>query len=62
MLVGDPGIKFVLITSPSHPTPDAVLRRIYEAYADHLRDPFYKAEMPIRSDKFDAELAAVVRT
>jgi hypothetical protein len=39
-----------------------VLRRIYEAYAEHLKDPFYKTEMPIRSDKFDADIVAAIKS
>jgi hypothetical protein len=55
------GTKFVLLTTPSHPHPDQVLRKVYETYADHLKDPFYTAEMPIRSETFDVKMAAVVR-
>ncbi|SCV66890.1 BQ2448_5536 [Microbotryum intermedium] len=55
------GTKFVLLTTPSHPHPDLVLRRIYETYADHLKDPFYMVEMPIRSERFDTKMAAVIR-
>jgi hypothetical protein len=55
------GTKFVLLTTPSHPYPEQVLRKIYETYADHLKDPFYTVEMPIRSETFDTKMAAVVR-
>lgn len=56
------GIKFVLLTTPSHPTPDVVLRKVYEVYADHLKDPFYTVEMPItRSEAFDTRMASVCR-
>ncbi|ORY58657.1 Sybindin-like protein [Leucosporidium creatinivorum] len=55
------GTKFVLLTTPSHPHPDQVLRKVYETYADHLKDPFYTAEMPIRSEAFDVKMATVVR-
>ncbi|TNY23655.1 Sybindin-like protein [Rhodotorula diobovata] len=55
------GIKFVLLTTPSHPSPDAVLRRVYETYADQLKDPFYTVEMPIRSEAFDSKMAVAVR-
>ncbi|GAA94217.1 uncharacterized protein L969DRAFT_86338 [Mixia osmundae IAM 14324] len=54
------GTKFVLISSPSHASPESVLRKIYEAYADVLKDPFYTAEMPIRSAAFDARVARCV--
>lgn len=53
------GIKFVLFTTPSHPSPEALLRKVYECYADHLKDPFYTTEMPIRSEVFDVKMAAV---
>lgn len=55
------GTKFVLLTTPSHPHPDQVLRKVYETYADHLKDPFYTVEMPIRSETFDTKMAAVIR-
>ncbi|KAK4705781.1 trafficking protein particle complex subunit 4, partial [Phenoliferia sp. Uapishka_3] len=55
------GTKFVLLTTPSHPSPEQVLRRVYETYADYLKDPFYTVEMPIRSETFDTKLASVVR-
>lgn len=55
------GIKFVLLTTPSHPSPETVLRRIYETYADHLKDPFYTVEMPIRSETFDNKMQVAVR-
>ena len=41
------GTKFVLLTTPSHPSPDLVLRKVYETYADYLKDPFYTTEMPM---------------
>ncbi|GAA5887783.1 hypothetical protein JCM16303_002329 [Sporobolomyces ruberrimus] len=55
------GIKFVLLTTPSHPNPASVLKRVYECYADQLKDPFYTVEMPIRSEQFDQKMAAAVR-
>ncbi|KAL8293062.1 hypothetical protein RQP46_000756 [Phenoliferia psychrophenolica] len=55
------GTKFVLLTTPSHPSPDQVLRRVYETYADYLKDPFYTTEMPIRSETFDTKLASVLK-
>ena len=54
------GTKLILIASPSHPAPAAVLARLYEAYADYLKSPFQVPEMPIRSDAFDARCAGVV--
>ncbi|KAK4058812.1 hypothetical protein OIO90_000258 [Microbotryomycetes sp. JL221] len=43
------GTKFVLMTTPSHPHAEQVLRKVYETYADYIKDPFYTIEMPIRS-------------
>ncbi|KAH8917202.1 Sybindin-like protein [Atractiella rhizophila] len=55
------GTKFVLLTTPSHPNPHAVLKKVYEAYAEHLKDPFYKSEMPIvRAEVFDEKIKALV--
>lgn len=56
------GIKFLLLTTPSHPSPLTVLQNVYRVYANHLKDPFYTVEMPIaRSDAFDAQMTAVCR-
>ncbi|GAA5932946.1 TRAPP subunit TRS23 [Sporobolomyces koalae] len=55
------GIKFVLLTTPSHPNPEAVLKRVYECYADQLKDPFYTVEMPIRSEPFDLKMTNAVQ-
>ncbi|GAA6029420.1 hypothetical protein JCM8097_003669 [Rhodosporidiobolus ruineniae] len=55
------GVKFVLLTTPSHPSPQTVLKRCYETYADELKNPFYTIEMPIRSETFDGKMAAAVR-
>ena len=54
------GTKMILIVSLSHPAPQVVLNRIYEAYADRLKSPFYTAEMPIRSETFDKQCEAIV--
>ncbi|KAK4053834.1 hypothetical protein OIV83_001490 [Microbotryomycetes sp. JL201] len=56
------GTKFVLMTTPSHPRADRVLRRVYETYADYIKDPFYTIEMPIRSESFDTKLTAVIKS
>lgn len=53
------GVKFVLCTSPSHSAPRAVLERIYEAYADLLKDPFYTPENPIRNETFDGRCRGI---
>jgi len=54
------GIKFVVITTPSHPSPKLILAKVYEIYAEHLKDPFYKSEMPIRGEHFDEKCRQVV--
>lgn len=55
------GTKFVLLTTPSHPFPEPLLKKVYETYADYLKDPFYTVEMPIRSETFDVKMASVIR-
>ncbi|MBW0478670.1 hypothetical protein O181_018385 [Austropuccinia psidii MF-1] len=47
------GTKFIIFTSPSHSSPSKLLAKIYEVYADLLKDPFYTAENPIRNENFD---------
>ncbi|GAA5951886.1 hypothetical protein JCM3765_003146 [Sporobolomyces pararoseus] len=54
------GIKFVLLTTPSHPNPHQVLKKIYQCYSDQLKDPFYTVEMPIRSQSFDQKMSIAV--
>ncbi|KAG0147096.1 hypothetical protein CROQUDRAFT_722521 [Cronartium quercuum f. sp. fusiforme G11] len=48
------GIKLLIFTSPSHPSPNKLLKKVYEAYGNLLKDPFYTAENPIRNESFDA--------
>lgn len=56
------GTKLVLLTHTTHPNPAAVLDRAYRLYVDHvMKDPFYIAEMPIRIDAFDREVAALLQ-
>ncbi|TKA73319.1 hypothetical protein B0A49_03128 [Cryomyces minteri] len=51
------GTKFLLFTSPEQPNVDAILRRVYELYADFvMKNPFYTTEMPVRCEKFDRGL------
>lgn len=48
------GTKFVLLTAPTHPNPQSLLKRAYELYVDHvMKNPFYIAEMPVRVQDFD---------
>lgn len=56
------GIKFLLFTEPQQPNTEAVLKRIYELYADFvMKNPFYTVEMPIRCEKFDRGLDGFVK-
>ncbi|KAG6909640.1 hypothetical protein DXG01_016422 [Tephrocybe rancida] len=55
------GTKFVLSTSLTDATADAVLQRVYEIYADAvMKNPFHTPEMPIRSEGFDTRIAALI--
>ncbi|PLW13066.1 hypothetical protein PCANC_04490 [Puccinia coronata f. sp. avenae] len=56
------GTKFVVFTSPSHPSPSRLLSRIYTVYADLLKDPFYTIENPIRNESFDRRCQAICAT
>ncbi|QSL65702.1 hypothetical protein MERGE_003015 [Pneumocystis wakefieldiae] len=57
------GIKFLLITEPQQPNVDALMRRIYELYADYvMKNPFYKMEMPIRCELFDINVTALLES
>lgn len=48
------GTKFLLITDPLMPNVDAVMKGVYERYADHvMKNPFYQLEMPIRVEGWD---------
>ncbi|RQM05076.1 hypothetical protein DH86_00003656 [Scytalidium sp. 3C] len=56
------GTKFLLFTEPLQPNVDAILRRIYELYADYvMKNPFYQIEMPVRCEVFDRKLGQYVR-
>lgn len=69
------GTKFVLLVSPSFPTPPSslspptnpppgrrLLATIYEAYSDSvMKNPFHTPEMPIRSELFDQRVEQIVR-
>ncbi|KAF2088099.1 Sybindin-like protein [Saccharata proteae CBS 121410] len=57
------GTKFLLFTEPAQPNIDAILKRIYELYADFVtKNPFYTIEMPIRCEKFDRGLDGFVKS
>jgi len=51
-----------LFTEPDQPNVDAIIRRIYELYADYvMKNPFYQIEMPIRCEVFDRRLGQYLR-
>ena len=55
------GTKFVLLTSIHDVNADALLQKVYEAYADlGMKNPFHTPEMPIRSEKFDVRLESLL--
>ncbi|CAK4631934.1 hypothetical protein LEN26_020463 [Aphanomyces euteiches] len=57
------GTKFFITALPvlSSAELDAVLRQIYELYADYvLKNPFYELEMPIRCHLFHSNLQLLV--
>ncbi|TFK42381.1 transport protein particle complex subunit [Crucibulum laeve] len=57
------GTKFVLLTSLAETVADAVLQRVYDAYADSvMKNPFHTPEMPIRSEGFDSKITALIGT
>ncbi|KAF2109494.1 cis-golgi transport protein particle complex subunit [Lophiotrema nucula] len=56
------GVKFLLFTEPQQPNMDAMVKKIYELYADYvMKNPFYTVEMPIRCEKFDRGLDGFVK-
>ena len=56
------GTKFLLFTEPQQPNVDAIVRKVYELYADFvMKNPFYQLEMPIRCEAFDRGLMAYLR-
>ncbi|KAK0532791.1 hypothetical protein OC834_002061 [Tilletia horrida] len=56
------GVKFVLVSSPAQHNANAILQKVYEAYADVvMKSPFYTAEMPIRVEAFDRAVAALLQ-
>eukprot|EP00270_Netrium_digitus_P009186 TRINITY_DN2789_c2_g1_i2.p1 TRINITY_DN2789_c2_g1~~TRINITY_DN2789_c2_g1_i2.p1 ORF type:complete len:148 (+),score=38.43 TRINITY_DN2789_c2_g1_i2:240-683(+) len=56
------GTKFFVATEPGAHGVEALLRAIYDLYADYvLKNPFYEVEMPIRCELFDINLAVLIR-
>lgn len=51
------GTKFLLFTDPSMPNTDALIRGIYERFADHVcKNPFWHLDNPIRLDGWERAL------
>ncbi len=56
------GTKFLLLTDHGQPHMDAILRRIYELYADYvMKNPFHTPEMPIKCEAFQQKLMHYIR-
>ncbi|KAI5116850.1 hypothetical protein M0805_006804 [Coniferiporia weirii] len=61
ILLSATGTKFVLLTSLHDANAEALLQKVYEAYADMgMKNPFHTPEMPIRSDKFDLRIGSLL--
>lgn len=55
------GLKFIVIADPRQAAVDALLKKLYEVYADFaLKNPFYSLDMPIRCDLFDNNLQSAI--
>lgn len=51
------GIKFLLITDLKQLSPEAVLEKVYQLFADYvMKNPFYQMDMPVRCEIFDRRL------
>ncbi|CAE8587326.1 unnamed protein product [Polarella glacialis] len=51
------GMKFFCVALPPYQDCEGLLRTIYGLYSDYaLKNPFYKADMPIRCELFDKEI------
>jgi len=57
------GVKFVVTATPETMDLDALLKNIYELYADYvLKNPFYECEMPIRCELFNKNLDRLMQS
>lgn len=55
------GIKFIVLADTKQSGVEALLRKLFEVYADYaLKNPFYSLEMPIRCELFDINLQATI--
>ncbi|KAK9086635.1 hypothetical protein Syun_029029 [Stephania yunnanensis] len=56
------GTKFFVVCEPGTQRMEALLKFIYELFADYvLKNPFYEMEMPIRCELFDLNLLQAVQ-
>lgn len=56
------GLKVIAIVDAGQNNVDVLIRRIHEVFSDYaLKNPFYRPEMPVRSDLFEFHLARLVR-
>ncbi len=45
----DTGVSFFVLADPTHSNIDALMKKLYELYADYvLKNPFYALDMPIQ--------------
>lgn len=57
------GVKFVITATPDTEDLLALLKSVYELYADYvLKNPFYEMEMPIRCELFNKHLDKLIQT
>ncbi|CAI4225689.1 unnamed protein product [Auanema sp. JU1783] len=56
------GVKFVIVTLAGSTVPvESILNKLYELYSDFaLKNPFYAIDMPIRCQKFEDGLKALL--
>ncbi|PPD84691.1 hypothetical protein GOBAR_DD18379 [Gossypium barbadense] len=56
------GTKFFVVCEPGTQHMEALLKVVYELYADYvLKNPFYEMEMPIRFELFDINLTQAIQ-
>eukprot|EP00457_Paulinella_chromatophora_P022306 gb/GEZN01025129.1/.p1 GENE.gb/GEZN01025129.1/~~gb/GEZN01025129.1/.p1 ORF type:complete len:159 (+),score=19.84 gb/GEZN01025129.1/:25-501(+) len=55
------GMKFILTAPPMNHQLEKLLQAIYLLYTDYvLKNPFYEIDMPIKCEKFDLRLDALL--
>lgn len=56
------GVKILVTTDQQQADTRAILKKVLETYVDYaLKNPFYKPEMPIRSELFEAQVTRLVK-